>query len=195
MAGRLILASTSPRRQELLRAMRVPFDIDSADVNEVLDGDPRTVTGALAQRKAKAVLKRHPLDLVLAADTLVVREGLVLGKPVDAADARRMLSLLSGGWHEVMTGVCLADGGTGAIHTQIEVTKVRFDPMDDRQIDAYVASGEPFGKAGAYAIQGLAGMYIPEISGSYSNVVGLPTALVRRMLVQASFEAFAWDRA
>ncbi len=194
MAGKLVLASASPRRRELLSSMRIPFIVDQADVDETLTGDPREITAALAERKARAVLRRHPSDLVLAADTVVYAEGQVLGKPMDEEDARRMIGLLQGKWHEVHTGVCLADGLAGRVVTRSEMTRVRFAAMDDGQISAYVASGEPFGKAGAYAIQGMAGMYIPEIAGSHTNVIGLPTALVREMLSQASFPVPDSDR-
>ncbi len=181
--GRLILASSSPRRRELLAAMGVEFEVVSPETDEDIRGTPGEMTRGLAQRKARAVSASHPSDTVLAADTLVCVAGAVLGKPADVADAARMLAMLSGVWHEVHTGVCVIAGGEEQLGHA--VTRVRFSPMTAAEIAFYCASGEPMGKAGAYAIQGLGGMFIEEISGSYSNVVGLPTGLVYRMLCRA----------
>lgn len=180
MARRLILASSSPRRQELLSGMGLAYQVFCPDVDEDLDGKPEDVVLTLAERKARATSAVFPDEAVLAADTLVAIDGQALGKPRDETDARRMLNLLNGTWHEVHTGVCLMVDGK--LERGSAVTRVLFSKMSASEIDAYCRSGEPLGKAGAYAIQGLAGMYIEQISGSYTNVVGLPTALVRRML-------------
>ncbi|MGI6726016.1 MAG: Maf family protein [Christensenellales bacterium] len=182
---RLILASSSPRRQELLAMMGLNFDVFSPQVDECLRGSPREVVMALALRKASVAAAAFPADFVLAADTLVVIDGQALGKPADYADALRMLRLLNGAWHEVHTGVCLIVDGR--IQQEHAVTQVLFTRMSEDEMAGYCRSGEPLGKAGAYAIQGLGGMFIEQICGSYTNVVGLPTALVRRMLKSENF--------
>ena len=180
MERRLILASSSPRRQELLRSMGLQFTVFPPDVDENVSGEPALAVRLLARRKAGAAALVYPDDVVLAADTLVYADGHVLGKPLDMDDANRMLRLLAGTWHEVHTGVCLIAGGIEQVRAA--VTEVLFSPMNEEDILGYCRSGEPFGKAGAYAIQGLGGMFIEEIRGSYTNVVGLPTSLVRGML-------------
>ena len=179
----IVLASASPRRAELLAAAGVPFDVDTADVDETPhDGEaPLDYVRRLAEAKARAVAVRHPARLVLGADTTVVVDGTILGKPVDAADAGDMLRRLSGRSHQVLTGVALVrDGRT--VEVDVAVTEVWFAPMTEADIDAYVATGEPMDKAGAYGIQGRAACFVTRIDGSYSNVVGLPVALVHRWL-------------
>ena len=177
----LVLASQSPRRAEILRQAGIPFTIRSAQVDET----PRPGEGAeeyvrrLAEEKALAV-EAASEEIVLGADTTVVVGGEMLGKPLDAADARRMLEALSGRRHEVLSGICLRRG-TSLIR-DCAATQVWFTPMTAREIDDYVASGEPMDKAGAYAIQGLASKFIERIDGCYFNVVGLPVALVYRHL-------------
>ncbi|HSK69518.1 MAG TPA: Maf family protein [Candidatus Limnocylindria bacterium] len=185
MADRLILASASPRRAELLTSMGLRFEVYAPDVDEDIPGDPREVTLTLARRKARAAAAHFQGDTILAADTLVSVDGEALAKPADEADARRMLSMLSGRWHSVFTGVCVLRG----TYEQAEAaeTLVRFSALAPKDVAAYIRSGEPFGKAGAYAIQGMAGMYVPEIRGSFTNVVGLPTSLVRTMLESAGY--------
>ena len=184
---RLILASASPRRAELLRAARIQFDAVSANVDEsVFPGEsPQQHVSRLAEAKARTVLPRADGRPVIAADTIVVVEGTILGKPADAADARGMLRLLSGRSHEVVTGVCLIWGVNGrgeeAVISEVAATTVEFAPLDEAEIDWYIASGEPADKAGAYAIQGLASRFVTRIDGSYSNVVGLPIAAVYRL--------------
>lgn len=178
----LILASASPRRRELLETIGVTFAIDVADVDEArLTGEsPETLVERLALVKARTVLARRSGDLILAADTAVVLGDAVFGKPVDAADARRMLMALSGRPHRVLTGVALVDAlGEQSL---VESTTVWFSDLSDTELDNYVASGEPMDKAGAYGIQGLAARFIPRIEGSHANVVGLPVSAVWRLL-------------
>jgi septum formation protein len=196
----LVLASASPRRQELLRAAGISFSVQPPEVKETrLPGEsPHNCAERLAREKALAVWKTRPQDLVLGADTIVVVDESILGKPTDAADAARMLRLLSGRVHRVITGVCLmtpvarfrlptmseASPKTGNrdLRTASETTLVTMCAISDAEIQAYIATGEPMDKAGAYAIQGMASRWIPRIEGDYSNVVGLPVALLYRML-------------
>jgi septum formation protein len=184
----LILASASPRRQELLRAAGVEFVVMPTDIPEVpRPGErPRPFAERLAREKAREIAKTRPNDVVLGADTIVVVGGEILGKPRDPSDAARMLRLLSGRVHEVTTGVCLVGPG-GAEDVRSETTQVTMAEISDADITAYIASGEPMDKAGAYAIQGMASRWIPRIEGDYSNVVGLPVALVWRMLGERNF--------
>ena len=187
----LILASASPRRAELLTAAGIPFDVLPADIDEAMrpDEDARTYASRLAEEKGRAVFARANGRPVLAADTVVVIDGHVLGKPVSTDDARRMLRLLSGRTHEVITAVALLRARPGqqepAIENGLESTAVRFVPLDKAEIEWYVGTGEPSDKAGAYAIQGLASRFVTCIEGSYSNVVGLPMALVYAMCTRA----------
>ena len=180
-----ILASASPRRRELLAQAGFTFEVVPADVPEVQKPgeDPIHFVTRLAREKAEAVAATHTLTpdtLVLGADTIVVVDEEILGKPRDEADAARMLRQLSGKTHQVITGVCLAKGRER--QRAAEVTFVRFNTLSDPEIDAYVATGEPLDKAGAYAIQGRAGRWVPRIHGCYFNVVGLPLALVSSMI-------------
>ena len=179
----LILASGSPRRREILDTMGLAFSVDVSNADESFAGTPEEMVLELSLRKAQAVAPRHSGALILAADTIVYgRE--VLGKPHSAGEARRMLVELSGSWHSVYTGVTLMDTRSGKTLSRADVTRVHFVALTSKDIDAYVATGEPFGKAGSYAIQGRGGMLIDRIEGSYSNVVGLPMALVRSMLLE-----------
>lgn len=203
----LVLASASPRRQELLRAAGIAFTVQSADIDETpLDGEtPRACAERLAREKALKVWRMRPTDVVLGADTIVTVDGIILGKPVDAADAARMLRMLSGRVHEVITGVCVvrpvpspesrvprktaADSRQNSVSdadvtVASETTLVTMSKLSENQIGEYVATGEPMDKAGAYAIQGWAARWIPQIDGDYNNVVGLPVALVGRMLTE-----------
>ncbi len=181
---RLILASSSPRRAELLRAAGFQFDIVPADLDEDRRGGepPAAYVRRLASDKSAAVARRRPDsgEVVLGADTAVVIDGDVLGKPVDDADAEQMLARLSGRRHEVVTGVSLRAGGQEV--GRVEATAVWFAAMTSADISWYVASGEGRDKAGAYGIQGLASRFIPRIDGSYTNVVGLPIAAVQDLL-------------
>lgn len=185
----LILASASPRRKDLLEQLGLTFEIETADIDETpqLAEDPIAYVKRLAEHKAAAVFARYTTRqgrarmIILGADTTVVCAGQILGKPTDRADAARMLRLLSGRTHQVITGVALvSDSPTPVV--EAEITDVEFNPLTDDQIADYVATGEPMGKAGAYAIQGRAARFIPRISGCYFNVVGLPLALVTAML-------------
>jgi septum formation protein len=191
----LILASGSPRRAELLRNAGIEFVVQPPEVAEVRrEGEPAVeFARRLAAEKARAVATLHPNDVVLAADTVVVipdaaKGEIVLGKPTDAADALAMLRALSGRWHEVTTGVCVIvpqqDSGAGKPGEEVahETTRVQFEAVSDDDIRAYIATGEPMDKAGAYAIQGRASRWIPRIEGCYFNVMGLPVSLVYRML-------------
>lgn len=182
----LILASASPRRRELLGCTGLQFSVQSADVEEIKDGLPQAVVTGNARLKGEAVASLHPLALVLAADTVVAAQGRVLGKPADERDAARMLSLLSGAWHAVLTGVTLI--APGFEKTVCDVSRVHFVQLTERDIERYVKTGEPMDKAGAYALQGIAGMFVDRIEGSYSNVIGLPMALVRSLLLDAGCE-------
>jgi septum formation protein len=191
----LILASASPRRRELLIQAGFTFEIATANIPEVRRSGEGAISFAtrLASEKAEAVAaapELAPGALVLGADTVVVVDDEILGKPKDASDAARMLRLLSGRTHQVVTGVCLlrgpqplgAAGQTAFRQSAAEVTFVKFTTLSDQEIEQYVATGEPLDKAGAYAIQGRAGRWVPRIQGCYFNVVGLPLALVSSMI-------------
>jgi septum formation protein len=193
----LVLASASPRRQELLRSAGMAITVQPTNIPEnPLDGElPKMFAERLAHEKAWAIFKLRPNDFVLGADTIVVVDGHILGKPASTADAARMLRLLSGRSHEVTTGVCLmgprpatpespapAKPETALGDTRSETTLVTMSSFSEEEIQSYIATGEPMDKAGAYAIQGMASRWIPRIEGDYSNVVGLPVALVYRML-------------
>ena len=179
----LILASASPRRQELLREAGIQFAVDAANINEDqrLSEAPLEYASRLAREKAQAVAQRHPQSFVLGADTIVVIDGEILGKPRDTADAARMLRLLSGRIHHVTTAVCVI-AATGVIQTRTCTTQVYFRELTEGEIKHYVAGGEPMDKAGAYAIQGGASRWADRIVGDYSNVVGLPLPLVTEIL-------------
>jgi septum formation protein len=195
----LVLASASPRRRELLAQAGFVFSVHPAHIPEdpMPDEDPIAYVTRLAREKAEAVyreLSERTVEsgndrpdqslVVLGADTTVTLDGHILGKPEDAADAARMLRLLSGRTHRVITGVAVAT--SERVEVAAEVTAVRFLSISDDEIAAYVASGEPMDKAGAYAIQGRAAKWIPRVEGCYFNVVGLPLALVGTMLEAAA---------
>lgn len=180
----LILASSSPRRQEILRDAGIPFTVRKVHVEEVRAAGeaPEAYVRRLAREKAAAA-GRGAGETVLAADTIVVLGETVLEKPSSVEDAARMLRLLSGECHQVLTGVCLlADGGEWV---ETATTKVWFTPLSEGEIQTYAASGEPMDKAGAYAIQGLASKFVERIEGCYFNVVGLPVSLVYGLLKMA----------
>ena len=176
---KLVLASSSPRRTELLNRAGWPHEVIVAGVDESVrpKEDPATYVQRLARSKAEAVAVRLEEGVVLGADTTVVIANQILGQPRDDADARRMLNLLNGKWHDVLTGVALVRVG-GETRVAHETTRVRFAEMSESEIDWYIASGEPVGKAGAYGIQGRASLFIEEIEGDYFNIMGLPIRLV-----------------
>ena len=179
----LVLASASPRRAEILRAVGWPFEASPADVDESRGEGEEAVAYVrrLAREKAEAVARTRLFGLVLGADTVVVLEGEVLGKPRDADDARRMLRALGGRRHEVLTGVALVRAESGRCVVGHEQTRVRFGELSEEEIDEYVGTGEPADKAGAYAIQGRAALFIEGIEGDFWNVVGLPVRLLYRL--------------
>ena len=182
---KLVLASASPRRAEILRAAGWPFEALAANIDESRHDheDATTYVERLARAKAEVVTPRVPGATVVGADTVVVVDGEILGKPVDEEDARRMLQLLQGRWHQVLTGVAVFNGNVRHPRVAHEVTEVRFAVMDEAEVDWYVATGEPMDKAGAYAIQGLGARFIKGIKGDYSNVVGLPVRLLYELIV------------
>jgi septum formation protein len=179
---RLILASQSPRRRELLRSIVPEFEVVPSEVEEVLEGPVREAVAHLALRKARAVAARAGAGIVVAADTIVVIDGLALGKPSGPGEARTMLARLRGREHEVLTGVALVDAETGRTDCTTVVSRVLMATYPDATIEAYVASGAPLDKAGGYAIQDLDGALVDGVVGSYTNVVGLPVDATRRLL-------------
>lgn len=178
----IVLASASPRRRELLSHFPIKFQTDPAAGPETPPpgASPEETVRALAAAKAGEVAARHPGSLVIGADTIVELGGVILGKPADPEEAAGMLRALSGQEHRVYTGVAVAHGGRTLC--EAERTRVFFREMTDREIRAYVASGEPLDKAGAYGYQGLAGLFVERIEGDYFNVVGLPLCRLGRML-------------
>jgi septum formation protein len=182
----LILASSSPRRAELLRAAGIKFIARAADVDETIrpNEPPRDYVARLSREKASAVV--HGDELALGADTTVVINGEITGKPADAEEAGRMLRALSGQWHEVLTGVTMARADRAV--SAVSSTRVKFAELSDAEIEWYVSTGEPMDKAGAYAIQGHASLFIERIEGSYSNVVGLPMQLTYQLARQMGVE-------
>ncbi len=182
MDEEVVLASGSPRRRELLGVLGVRFVVDAPEVDEHTGLGAKGAVQELARRKGLAAAKKHPGQIVLAADTLVALEDRPLGKPRDEQEAFHMLKALSGRWHQVYTGVCVIDR-EGGVHGGVDESCVRFAEMDDAAIRSYIATGEPMDKAGAYALQGRAGMYIEEVRGTPSGVIGLPLPLVRKLLL------------
>lgn len=183
---KLILASASPRRAEILKAVGWEYEKQIADIDETeLPGEnPADYVQRLAREKAFAVAANHQNALVLGADTIVVIENQIIGKPKDLTDARRMLKMLSGNWHEVLTGIALIKITEGNAETKIDLqrTRVKFAELSDAEIEFLVQKGAPLDKAGAYAVQAQAALFIEQIQGDYWNVVGLPVNLVFRLL-------------
>lgn len=192
MPGRrpsLVLASASPRRQELLARLRIPFAVEPSHIPELHPpGPPAAALAAVALDKARAVAGRWTAGraVILGADTEVVLDGRYMGKPRDAADAVRILSALSGRTHEVITGVALVEAPPGREATAAVTTRVTMTAATQEEIAAYVATGEPFDKAGGYAVQGLGARLVARVDGCLTNVVGLPVETTRRLLE-------AWD--
>ena len=177
----VILASPSPRRKELMGLFHIPFTIRVSDADETMPPElsPEEAVALVSRRKAEAV-PRQADDLVFAADTIVVFGEEILGKPKDPADARRMLRLLSGRDHQVMTGMTLLRGEQALVCT--EITDIHFRPLSDREIDAYIRTGEPMDKAGSYGIQGGAALFAERLVGDYYNVMGLPVCRLGQLL-------------
>lgn len=181
---KLILASGSPRRSEIMNSVGWDFTKNVPDIDETeREGEPpEDYVRRLAREKGGAVAKKHPGEIVLAADTTVVIHDQIIGKPKDLADAHRMLSLLSGNWHEVLTGIAVIQNGT--IDVGLQRTRVKFAAMTQDEIGFLVEKGDPLDKAGAYAVQAQAALFIEGIEGDYWNVVGLPISLVYEMVVK-----------
>lgn len=174
----LVLASASPRRTELLTGLGIPHRVDPARVpEELLPGETAEAhVERLAREKARTVAARRPGAWVLAGDTVVVRDGEILGKPRDAGHAREMLTALSGREHRVVSGLALAEPGTDRIHARSDAARVVFRELTEREITEYVATGEPLDKAGGYGIQGMGGALVTRVEGDYFTVVGLPVS-------------------
>jgi len=181
---KIILASQSPRRKMLLRLFDIEFQCHPADIDEQfrLGEDPRDAVRRIAQSKAEYVSKMLGHDLIIGVDTVVVCDGKVMGKPRDEEDAYQKLSTLRGRQHEVITAICIKDAESGIVEIQDEITKVYLRYISDQEIRAYIATGEPMDKAGAYAIQGTGAVFIEKIEGCYFNVVGLPLKNLYLML-------------
>jgi len=188
---RLILASGSPRRAEILSAVGWEFEVQVSNADESLfDGEtPREHVERLSKLKSETIAKQRENAFVLGADTIVLLDGEIIGKPKDIADARRMLRKLSGVWHEVLTGVSIAQNknGTSTFKTDTETTRVKFAELSDKEIDFLVHEGAPLDKAGAYAVQAQAALFIEKIEGDYWNVTGLPVHLVYRLVSKYVF--------
>ncbi len=180
----VILASASPRRRELMGFTGIPFIVDAPDVDESCDLPAKDAVLEISRRKAVAAAKAHPGCVIVAADTLVSVNDIPLGKPHDKDAAFRMLQLLRGGWHQVYTGVTCIDA-QGFLHCGESHADVRFcDDMTDEEICRYIDTGEPMDKAGAYALQGIAGLWVEEVRGNTSAIIGLPLPLLRRLLAE-----------
>ena len=178
---KIILASQSPRRRELMGLFQLPFTVEVADIDETMDPalSPADAVAAVSLRKAQAVCRELD-DVVIAADTIVVCHGEILGKPADEADAFRMLRMLSGKAHQVMTGLAVLQGNKQTVCT--EIADVFFRPLEDKEISAYIATKEPMDKAGSYGIQGGAALFVEKIHGDYYNVMGLPVCKLGQIL-------------
>jgi len=191
----LILASASPRRRELLTQIGVSFVVEVSDVEEVIDSSlsPELQVQSLARQKAEAVASNHTDGIVLGADTIVVADGKILGKPHDETEAKTMLASLSGGWHQVMTAIAFVDAGNKNTWTSTEITDVKFRNLTDDDIAAYVATGESMDKAGAYGIQGYGALLVERIEGCYNNVMGLPLQQVASGLRNWGINLYAYQ--
>ena len=188
----VILASQSPRRRELLGLFRIPFEIQAADIDETMDPDlPAGQEVSRVSRSKAMAIAADDDQIIIAADTIVVVDGRVLGKPQSPDHARQMLKSLSGRDHQVMTGIAVRRGSQCAVCT--EVTDVTFRPLTDAEIDAYIATGEPMDKAGAYGIQGGAALFCEKLHGDYYNVMGLPVCRLGLMLKSIAPELFQTD--
>ena len=189
----LILASASPRRRELLATLNLPFRVMPAHIDERHHAaePPESYVVRLARQKAEQLAEQFPSAWVLGADTVVILDQHILGKPADAATARAMLSSLSGREHTVMTGVAVVQRGRRLVQCDVVRTRVRFRTLQAAAIEAYIATGEPFDKAGAYAVQGVGGQFVAALEGCYNNVVGLPLQRTLALLQAAGYGAGA----
>lgn len=191
----LILASNSPRRRALLEQVGIKFRVEVSDIDETIPAGmtPRQAVAMLAEKKAAEVARRCDDEaLILAADTVVAYDGMILGKPEHESDMFQMLTMLSGNWHKVYTGLCLRRGGKQV--TQVVRTRVKFSELSEEEIEAYIRTGEPGDKAGGYAIQGAGAVFVEEIEGDYYNVVGLPLNTLYRLLkTEFHFRPFSED--
>lgn len=180
----LILASQSPRRNELLKQLQIPFEVSAPDYEEISNPkfSPEEEVKRFAREKAISLQPRFPHHLILGSDTLVALEGVKMGKPQDDKEAFKMLQALSGRTHQVLTGVCLLDSETDKFWEEVVVTEVKMKAFSEAEAEAYVATGEPLGKAGAYAIQGQGRNLVESWEGDFNNVVGLPLEAVKRLL-------------
>lgn len=187
---KLVLASASPRRRELLESVRLKFDIEPSSVEELQrQGEaPETYVRRLAEDKAREIASRYPDAWIIAADTIVFIDGTILEKPADHEDAARMLTKIAGRVHEVFTGVTLLSMPAGQAWTRVVTTSVKMLSLSPAEIEWYASTGEPMDKAGAYAVQGIGAMFIESIEGSYTNVVGLPLAELFEMMKAAGLQ-------
>lgn len=181
---KIILASSSPRRKELLELIGIPFIVDPSQAEEIIDEllTPKEVVESLALLKAKDVAKRYPEGIIIGADTIVVLDNEILGKPVSHADAFNSLQKLQGKAHQVYSGVAIINAKTNQSCVCHQATKVFMSPLNEAEIHHYIATGEPMDKAGSYGIQGIGAVFIEKIEGDYFNVVGLPLSLLRKQL-------------
>ncbi len=181
----LILASGSPRRKTLLEQLQIPFRIEASEICEKSrSASASELVKFLATDKANSVAKKAPQNWILGADTVVVIDDLILGKPEDEARAKEMLEKLSGRTHQVLTGFSIIAPDSSVVHSEVVFTKVKIKKLASEEIEAYIQTGEPFGKAGSYAIQGIGAFMVESISGSYTNVVGLPLCALVKALVK-----------
>ena len=182
---KIILASQSPRRREILQLMDIPFEVIESHVKEIppAGATPEALVKALAEQKARAVFALHPEDCVIGADTVVDLDGRVLGKPHTPERAKKYLHLLQGRSHIVYTGVCVLTPGHADIRSAR--TDVTFRPMSDAEIDWYVGTGDPLDKAGSYGVQGPASLFVDHLEGNYFNIIGMPAPTLYEMLLQA----------
>ena len=183
----LILASSSPRRRELLGGLGLRFTVRAVDLDETPLAGEKPEGTVLRLAREKAAAKAHPGEIVLAADTVVVIDGELLGKPRDPEDARRMLARIAGREHTVFTGVAVEEPGRGRV-TEIASSRVRMAPLTSEQIEWYVETGEPMDKAGSYAVQGIGALFVEEVFGNYTNVVGLPLPLTWKLFRAVGYE-------
>lgn len=189
---RLVLASASPRRRDLLDGLDLDFEVRPVEVDETPRPGERPAAMVERLAREKAAARSAPGEIVLAADTVVVLDGEILGKPADRDEAVRMLTRLAGREHEVLTGIALLEGASGRTATAVDRTLVSMTPLADRRIGWYVDTGEPMDKAGAYAIQGLGAAFVDSIRGSYTNVVGLPLPRLRSLMAELGCELFGF---